>query len=86
MGAEGGGGRVSGDGGSCSCDCGGRGRGGGDGGGVRFCYLLIKMYGVLLLLQAGPDALAALAHTSMRCGGCGAKMGVSCTIVLSNQY
>jgi len=30
---------------------------------------------------AGPDALAALAHASMRCGGCGAKVGAT---VLSN--
>eukprot|EP00960_Hanusia_phi_P073843 768100-Hanusia_phi.AAC.4 len=32
-------------------------------------------------VAAGPEALAALAHASMRCGGCGAKVGAT---VLSN--
>ena len=27
--------------------------------------------------SAGPSALAALAHASMRCGGCGAKVGAT---------
>ena len=35
---------------------------------------------------AGADALEALSHTSMRCGGCGAKVGVNGTQPLRDGY